>query len=39
VRAGDTKMLQRMQASGRYVVVGETHQVIVLRRTGAPLTP
>lgn len=39
VRAGDTKMLQRMQASGHYVVVGETHQVIVLRRTGAPLTP
>ncbi|HEX8727859.1 MAG TPA: DUF2079 domain-containing protein, partial [Ktedonobacterales bacterium] len=38
VRAGDTKMLQRMQASGHYVVVGETHQVIVLRRTGAPLT-
>jgi hypothetical protein len=39
VRKGDTKMLQRMRASGHYVVVGETHNVIVLRRTGAILSP
>jgi uncharacterized membrane protein len=39
VRAADTKMLQRMQASGRYTVVGQTHGVIVLRRSGQPIAP
>lgn len=39
VRAADTAMLQRMQVSGHYVVVGETDGVIVLRRTGEPLAP
>ena len=39
VRAADTKMLKRMQASGRYTVVGDTHGVIVLQRIGQPLAP
>ncbi|HEY7849173.1 MAG TPA: DUF2079 domain-containing protein, partial [Ktedonobacterales bacterium] len=37
VRTADTKMLQRMQASGRYTVVGATHGVVVLRLVGQPL--
>ncbi len=39
VRAADTKMLKRMQASGRYTVVGATHGVVVLQRIGQPLAP
>ena len=39
VRAADAKMLKRMQASGHYTVVGETHGVIVLRRVGQPTAP
>ena len=39
VRAADTKMLKRMQASGRYTVVGDTHGVVVLQRIGQPLAP
>ncbi len=39
VRAADTRMLKRMQASGQYTVVGETHGVIVLRLVGKPLAP
>jgi uncharacterized membrane protein len=39
VRPADTMMLQRMEASGRYTVVGQVGAVILLRRYGAPLAP
>ena len=39
VRAADTAMLQRMQTSGRYTVVGAAAGVVVLHRIGQPLTP
>ncbi|HET9109307.1 MAG TPA: DUF2079 domain-containing protein [Ktedonobacterales bacterium] len=39
VRAADAKMLKRMQASGHYTIIGETHGVIVLRRDGQSLAP
>lgn len=38
-RAATAAILQRMEASGRYVVVGQVDAVILLRRTGAPLAP
>lgn len=34
VRDADTAVLRRMQASGRYVIVGQAGHVIVLRRVG-----
>ncbi|HET9111561.1 MAG TPA: DUF2079 domain-containing protein, partial [Ktedonobacterales bacterium] len=39
VRAADTAMLKRMQASSHYITVGEAGSVIVLRRVGPPLAP
>lgn len=39
VRTADTAMLQRMRASGRYVVVSAVGNVIVLRLVGQPLAP
>ncbi len=39
VRPADAVMLQRMEASGHYEVVGQVGQVILLRRLGAPLAP
>ncbi|HEY7833491.1 MAG TPA: DUF2079 domain-containing protein [Ktedonobacterales bacterium] len=38
-KAGDAVMLQAMLASGHYRVLGKVDAVIVLRRTGPPLTP
>jgi uncharacterized membrane protein len=39
VRKADAAMLQRMEASGRYEVVGRVDAVVLLRRIGAPLAP
>ncbi len=39
VRPAAAAMLQRMESSGQYAVVGRVDAVILLRRTGAPLTP
>jgi hypothetical protein len=39
VRPADTQMLRRMETSGRYQVVGQAGDVILLRLTGAPLAP
>jgi uncharacterized membrane protein len=38
-RAPSTAMLQRMEASGRYEVVARVDAIVLLRRTGPPLTP
>ena len=38
-RAADAAMLARMQASGRYVTVGTSGGVILLKRVGPPLAP
>jgi uncharacterized membrane protein len=39
VRDADTVMLGRMEGSGHYTLVGLAGQVILWRRTGAPLAP
>jgi hypothetical protein len=39
VRDADAAMLARMRESGHYTVEGQAGQVILLRRTGAPLSP
>lgn len=39
VRPAAAAMLQRMEASGQYEVVGMVDEVILLRRTGGPLAP
>jgi uncharacterized membrane protein len=38
VRPEDTAMLQRMETSGRYIVVGRVDAVVLLRRVGPPLS-